>query len=143
MALPNSDTSARTRTAAAVDWDSWVASIERKRKQFARFPLPRQWLVSLTLASFHLDDIEVTQAEVFAATARGTRRRAFRSRQAQRVRNHLAIQQSIEGNLRRSSTLSVDDAIRWYTAISSGLCTAPVDGASLGRLERTLSWSAP
>ncbi len=94
--------------------------------------------MSLTLASFKLEGMEITEPEVAVATAHGAARRAFRSRQAQRVRNHVAILHCLESMLRKSLPLTLDVVVRWYTNVSSGLCTTGLNGPTLDRLDRVV-----
>jgi hypothetical protein len=127
-----------TRTRQIVDWSAWLRFTERKLAQLNRFPLPRHYLASLTLASFTLDGMEISEPEVAVATAHGAARRAFRSRQAQRVRNHVAILHCLESMLRKQLPLTLDATLRWYTNVSSGLCTTALSAPTLDRLDRVV-----
>src|SRR5687768_2519832 len=70
-----------------------------------------------------------------AALARGGAARAFRSRQQQRVRNHVAILRHLESLLRRGGTLKSPDVVRWYTSVACGLSTTQLDEPTTARLD--------
>jgi hypothetical protein len=72
---------------------------------------------------------------VAKALAVGSAGRAFRSRSAQRIRNHVAILRSIDQALRIGQPLRSSAVLRWYTSISSGLSTTALDAATMTRLD--------
>jgi hypothetical protein len=113
-----------------VDWPRWLRGIERKRRALAAKPpfhdsLTRQ----ATLNSFKLEGIEATDADMEEAVTPTRNRRLFRSRQRQRVRNHLAIL------LLKRQPLKAAHVLRWYTVISSGLSTASLALPGMIRIE--------
>jgi hypothetical protein len=124
-----------------IDWTDWVGRIERKRTSLAHRReasargLPGDFFTAVTYASFKLDEIEVTEAQIAAAAERGRTGRAIRSRLAQRIRNHIAILRHIESSLRNGATLVSETVIRWYTSISCGLSNSPLDDATAQRLD--------
>lgn len=123
-----------------LDWPAWLALIERKRRLLQRRPagepagLPGQYFVLATYSSFRLDGLAVSEREVVEALSRGRAQRAFRSRAAQRVRNHVAILHSIETSLRLGQALKTTAVVRWYTSISSGLSITGLGDEKLTRL---------
>jgi hypothetical protein len=131
-----------------VDWSAFLRRVERKRRRFGRLPdgegaaaavIPADYFVRATLASFRLDGLEASEAEVREALAHGAEGPfLLRSRQAQRLRNHAAILHHIESNLRDGSTLTPDDVVRWYTAVSAGLSTTGLGEATVGRLDEVV-----
>ena len=126
---------------AAVDWKLWTRALERKRRAWVRGRrggrrLSRAYLAHVTRVSFEMDGMQVTEADGAAALSRGSAGRAFRSRQAQRLRNHVAILRRIETALRRGQTITAAVALRWYTSIASGLPISQVGEQTVSRLER-------
>jgi hypothetical protein len=126
---------------SGLDWPAWLALIERKRRLFQRnqnlnpAPLPAQYFVLATHSSFALEGIELTAEQVQDSISHGPAQRKFRSRAAQRVRNHVAILHGIENALRVGEPLKTSAVVRWYTSISSGLSTAGLGAAVMTRLE--------
>src|SRR5258708_1566286 len=76
--------------AAEIDWDKWARHIESRRRRldkvhpFDGILTSREYLAEATYISFKLEGLDTDEADVAAALATGRRRRAFRSRQAQR-----------------------------------------------------------
>jgi hypothetical protein len=105
-------------------------------------PLPPDYYVRATFASFRLDGMEPSEAEVREALAHGGHgdgdRPVLRSRQAQRLRNHAAILHHLEGDLRAGLPLTTDGVVRWYTGVSAGLSTTSLDRATGERLEEVV-----
>lgn len=124
--------------AMTVDWTRWLRSIERKRRLLARAVTTQaRRLVyrEATRSSFLLEGIDLSDADLDDALAAQKRTRAFRSRQRQRVRNHLAILTCIERSLRRRDPLRPHQVVRWYTSISSGLSTQSLDSPGMDRID--------
>jgi hypothetical protein len=126
------------------DWTTWMRLIERKRRMLERlFPdrspleqsiFPRPLLGRLTSVSFRLDGMEVTETQVMSAMEATPVRRPFRSRLSQRLRNHLAILRAIQRSLAAGKSLKTAVVVRWYTSLSSGLCTSALDEPTMDRL---------
>lgn len=94
------------------------------------------YYLAATDASFRLEGLNLPAGDVADALARGgAAARAFRSRQQQRVRNHVAILRHLEHLLRRGATLRSADVVRWYTSIACGLSTTRLDEPTTSRLE--------
>ena len=115
----------RPRAAAAIDWPHWTRLIDRKRRHLV---MPRIWPGWVyregTRASFRLEGIDVTEADVAAAVMA----RPFRSRPAGRLRAHLAILRRLDRWRGRRPGLTTVDVLGWYAAVSAGLGTAgPTD----------------
>jgi hypothetical protein len=137
--------------AAAIDWPEWLRATERKRRQVARndggpsaggaAPAPAAcpcwpgYFEAATDASFRLDGLVLPPDDLAAALARGSAGKAFRSRQQQRARNHVAILRSLEKLLRTGGSLKPGDVVRWYTSIACGLSTTRLDEPTTARLE--------
>lgn len=127
-----------------IDWDDWLRTVERRRRALARNgtgndghslpPLPGDFYVAATRASFQIDGLSATAAELTAALAPGAAGKACRSRQSQRIRNHVAVLRHAQLLLRRGQPLHPDDIVRWYTAISCGLSTSALDDSTRNRL---------
>ncbi len=126
------------------DWIAWVRIVERKRRLLRRRTSRRSPLVSdeffgrMTYASFRLEGLDVREADVVEALARGPARRAFRSRLAQRIRNHVAILYYVQGLLRRGEQIKPLMVIRWYTSVSSGLSTTLLDASATNRIDQVV-----
>jgi len=131
--VPQSKNSA---PAGESDWAEWTRRIERKRKLLPASVIiaPPEFFPHATFVSFRMDGLEVTEQETVAALARGAAGRQFRSRQSQRLRNHVAILKDIERSLKRGRAIHVSDVIRWYTSISCGLSTSTLSDAAVLRL---------
>jgi hypothetical protein len=138
---------------ARVDWKAWLRALERKRRLLARRNdepgdvqcLPhylgtedRQYLARVTRVSFEMDGIESADHELSEALAPGANRKPFRSRQAQRLRNHIAILRRIGLLMRHCQPLDPGIVVRWYTSISCGLSSAQLDEPTLSRLARVV-----
>lgn len=127
--------------AAAVDWPHWLRLTERKRRLAARCPLDAlrafqaRYYLAATDASFRLEGMDLPPGDLAAALSRGGAARAFRSRQQQRARNHVAILRHLESLLRRGGTLKAPDVIRWYTSVACGLSTTRLDEPTAARLD--------
>jgi hypothetical protein len=136
-----------------VDWKAWLRSLERKRRLLVRRSdghhdepaLPhyievgdRRYLARVTRVSFEMDGIESADHELTEALAPGAARKPFRSRQAQRLRNHIAILRRIGLLMRRCQPLDPRIVVRWYTSISCGLSSAQLDEPTLLRLTRVV-----
>ena len=126
---------------AAFDWAHWLRTTERRRRLVARAD-PRQfkafwsgYVLAATDASFRLEGLDLSRADLAAALDPAGRARAFRSRQQQRVRNHVAILRHLETLLRRGGTLKSADVVRWYTSVASGLSTTQFDEPTAARLD--------
>lgn len=134
-------------TPASVDWPNWLRRIERRRRQLDRLyaslgrppALPPSYLADATRASFRLEGLGTTDDELTAALAPGAAAgRAFRPRQAQRLRNHVAILRHLEKQLARGDPLKPADVVRWYTSLACGLSVARLDGPTLARVEQVV-----
>jgi hypothetical protein len=130
--------------AVVPDWTVWLRLIERKRRLMARLwpfgrPFPLSFLIRLTVSSFNLDGMRVTDAQAAEALAKTPQHHPFRSRLSQRVRNHLAILRSIQRLLARGQSLTVGAVVRWYTSISCGLCTSRLDEPTMDRISAVVS----
>lgn len=128
---------------STLDWPAWVALIERQRRAISRdgspfFP-PQDYFVRATCVSFQLDGIATTEQEVIDALTPGTAQRKFRSRAAQRVRNHVGILLGIERAIRLGISLKVSAVLRWYTSISSGLAAAMPTADRMSRVEQIVN----
>jgi hypothetical protein len=127
-----------------IDWPRWLRVIQRKRRMAARANSPRpanlpaEYFAVNTLSSFQLERISLDQDEIAAAISHGWSARGFRSRTAQRIRNHVAILRRIESSLRAGATLTSQTVLRWYTSISCGLSLAALDESNLLRLENVV-----
>lgn len=126
-----------------LDWPLWLQLIERKRRILQRHQTlgggsttPIAYLIRATCSNFKLDGIVITEDEVNAALARNTAGRKFRSRTAQRIRNHIAILHSIENAVRIGQPLKSGAVVRWYTSISSGLSMTPLSEERMTRLDQ-------
>jgi len=141
------------QTFGRVDWKAWLRSLERKRRILARRKnervefqgLPqylgiedRQYLARVTRLSFEMDGIESGDHELTEALAPGAAGKPFRSRQAQRLRNHIAILRRIGLLMRHCQPLDPAIVVRWYTSISCGLSSAQLDEPTLSRLTRVV-----
>jgi hypothetical protein len=142
---PLDPTTAPHRSPVPIDWKCWARGIERKRKALdrlgagngnGRHGVWRFYLARVTRASFQLDGIDLPERAAADALAVGAAGRVCRSRQGQRLRNHVAILRRIGGMVRHGQPLSGGAVVRWYTSISCGLSSARLDGESLARLER-------
>jgi hypothetical protein len=130
---------------AAKDWALWLRLVERKRRLLARIVsrsgqrLPREFLARITFSSFRLEGLDVTESQVMdAILPGGLARRDFRTRQTQRLRNHVALLHRIESALRIGESLKIQTAVRWYTSISCGLSTTSLDETAMDRLDQTV-----
>jgi hypothetical protein len=147
---PGSAAASRPAAGAApppgdIDWPAWSRNTERKRRLAARqegsaspaapAPLPLGYFLAATDASFRLDGLDLPRRDVEAALARGWGARAFRPRQQQRVRNHVAILHRIERLLRRGESLKSAEVVRWYTSVACGLSTTQLDEPMTVRLD--------
>jgi hypothetical protein len=127
-------------TAAEIDWDKWSRHVESRRRRLGKrhpFDGPlttREYLAEATYVSFRLDGLDVAETEVSAALATGLQRRVIRSRQGQRIRNHVAVLREIDGQVLNSETLTPEAYVRWYASISSGLCSADLGDTATARL---------
>ncbi len=138
----------------------------RKRLPRAMSGAPRvpiELLAASTIASFRLDGMDITDMEIAGALSRlgpvgagaaldvsplapkpaGTRRPVLRrpglrTRQGQRLRNHISILLQIEKSLRRGEPFKTPAVIRWYTSISSGLSTAALSDGAINRIDAAL-----
>ena len=133
---------ARGTAPAAVDWAQWLRVAERGRRLAARRGgrAAKQFWADYYLAapdaSFRLEGLDLPPADLAAALARGGGAvRAFRSRQQQRVRNHVAILRRLDTLLRRGDALRPPEVVRWYTSIACGLSTTRLDEPTAARLE--------
>jgi hypothetical protein len=121
-----------------VAFDRWARSIERKRRllwreQWSAGRRPSKcwptWLAcAATRASFGLEGIAVTDADLAEALIPG---RALRSRRARRLRRHLAIFRAMD---RRPCPLTPQAVVRWYTSVADGLSVAAITPAAADRL---------
>jgi hypothetical protein len=125
----------------STDWRLWLRTTERKRRLLARLdghalrPFWDAYFVRATDASFRLDGLTVSEADLTGALAPGWGRRSLGARQQQRVRNHVAILRSVERMLARGHVLKPDDVVRWYTSVACGLSTTRLDEAAASRLD--------
>ncbi len=129
------------RAAGSFDWPQWLRQTERRRRLANRaHPASAAafwtgYYLAATEASFRLDGLDLPPGDLAAALARGGAAQVFRSRQQQRVRNHVAILRHVEALLRRGGTLKAGDVVRWYTSIACGLSTTQLDEPTLSRLD--------
>jgi hypothetical protein len=133
----------RPAAVIAPDWMAWLRLIERKQRMLARLSpssngFPAQLLGRLTTASFRLEGLDVSDAQVAAALSAAPGRRPFRSRLSQRLRNHVAILRGIQRLVHRGESLKVRSVVRWYTSVSCGLSTASLDDSTMARLDATV-----
>jgi hypothetical protein len=123
---------------ADVDWPAWLRRADRKRRLALRPhgapSIPPDYFLSATYSSFALADMNIAPDQVTEAVEASSSRRTFRSRQNQRIRNHIAILHQVETLLQFRRHLSVDTIVRWYTSLSCGLSTYPLDPAVVCRL---------
>ena len=129
------------RMGLRIDWPRWLRVIQRKRRMASRpnSPTPpAEYFAANTVSSFQLEGISLDHDEVAAAISHGWSGRGFRSRTAQRVRNHVAILRRIESSLRAGASLTSQTVLRWYTSISCGLSLASLDESNLIRLENVV-----
>jgi hypothetical protein len=129
--------------APPVDWTVWLRLIERKRRMLSRLSqstmqLPRSLLARMTVVSFRMDDLPVTDAMATDAISGVPGHRPFRSRLTQRLRNHVAILRSVQRSLISGATLKVPSVVRWYTSLSCGLSTTRLDEATMDRLHTVI-----
>lgn len=126
------------------EWSAKLDSLEHKRrllqKKLGDGPVwpPESYFVLATCLSFGLEGIELSEREVLEAMNQGPMQRRFRSRKAQRIRNHLAILHGIEAALRQDSPLKISTVLRWYTMIGSGLSTTELSSQKIQRLEQAV-----
>ncbi|HVT89349.1 MAG TPA: hypothetical protein VHD56_10885 [Tepidisphaeraceae bacterium] len=127
---------------SSLDWPAWVNLIERQRRlaqrNGARAPLPDDYFIRATCASFGLDGIISSEQEVIDALTRSPSQRKLRSRSAQRIRNHIAILQSVEKALRLGYPLKSANVIRWYTSIGGGLSNTELSAERIDRLSQII-----
>jgi hypothetical protein len=135
----------------AAKWTTWLRSVERWRRQTAaanhgngngngngsrpRIVIPIDYLAAITVASFQLDGHDVSNDHLMHALAHGVDRRQIRSRQSQRIRNHLAILRRITAGQRPGRDLRAAAVVRWYTSVSCGLSTTALDDTRLSRID--------
>lgn len=121
------------------DWAALLRKLDQHRS-VDRSTLRRldrlEVLGRLSWISFRLEGLEVQEPEVVEALLRGGLRGEMRPRQAQRLRNHVAILLGIEAALARQLLLTPQEVLRWYTLISAGLSTASLTDAAMRRLEQ-------
>ena len=114
-----------------IDWSRVTRSIDRKRR-LLRGPLPGplpDWAYrETTLASFGLEGMDVSRTEIDDALTPTRHGRAFRSRQRQRLRNHIAILRMTDRCAMANAPLKAENLLRWYTSVSSGLSTCDLAG---------------
>src|SRR5688500_7087769 len=136
------------RPPAPADLKRLLRALERKRRLHTRAPSePRagrsaplpDFYQRATFASFRLDGLDVSAAEVCKALAHGAAARACRPVSAQRVRNHVAILRHIERLLRSGRPLGGRAVIRWYTSVACGLSGGWIDDHTPYRLEQIVS----
>lgn len=125
---------------ASIDWARALRAIERRRRQVARAglsftaPRPRAHLAAATYSSFRIDGLDLSMVEVNSALSHGAQRKVLRSRQGQRIRNHVAILHCIAKSIRQNEPLRTTAVVRWYTSISNGLSTACLNDSTMSRL---------
>jgi hypothetical protein len=124
-----------------IDWDKWSRHVESRRRRLGkRHPFDdgplasRAYLAEATYVSFQLEGLDVTETEVSSALATGGERRVIRSRQGQRIRNHVAVLREIDAQVMASQPLTPEAYVRWYASISSGLCSADLGDTATARL---------
>ena len=140
---PSSD-----RAPAPADFKRLLRALERKRRLQSRAltearagrraPLP-DFYERATFASFRLDGLDVSAAEVCKALAHGAAARACRPVSAQRIRNHVAILRHIERLIRSGRPLGGRTVIRGYTSVACGLSGGWIDDHTPHRLEQIVS----
>lgn len=125
---------------ASLDWPAWMALFERHRRQIARDnsapTIGVSFAVEATCSSFKLEGIQCTEQEVIDAVTPNAAQRKFRSRTAQRIRNHVAILHSIDYALRLSMPLKTAAVLRWYTSVACGLSTSSLVADKMIRLDQ-------
>jgi hypothetical protein len=134
----------RGLTASEIDWDKWSRHIESRRRRVVKIHATesvfgtRAYLAEATYVSFKLEGLDVSETAVTTALATGLTRRLFRSRQAQRVRNHVASLRAIDTLIDAAAPLTPAIFTRWYTSISCGLCPADLAEAASSRLTENI-----
>jgi hypothetical protein len=139
----------RSRSGSPADWPSLLRRVERKRRLAARSQRGAtadptvDYYARATYVSFVLDGLDVDESDVRDALGHGSQaavavRPLLRSRQDQRLRNHAAILHHVENNVRQGVPLTMDNALRWYTAISAGLSTTDLSQVNNGRLDEVV-----
>ena len=130
----------RGMTASEIDWDKWSRHVDTRRRRLGKLhPFDglfstRNYLATATYASFRLEGLEISETEMTSALAIGPARRPFRSRQAQRIRNHVVALRQIDAQVISGEPLIPQKFIRWYTSISCGLCPGDLADAAQERL---------
>jgi hypothetical protein len=124
-------------------------SLERHRRALRRRPSaarvalpPPDYFERATLASFRLDGLTLTAADVAQALSRGgasRSARACRTTTARRVRNHVAILKHLERALHRGRLITAGDVLRWYTSVAGGLSAGAVDDQTAARVAHVVS----
>ena len=132
---------ARTKAAGISSDDGEVAAlvwqIERLRKH--KLNERREDLALLgkmTLMSLRLDGVEVGEADVVEALLKGGVRGDLRSRRAQLIRNHVAIQLHIERCIGKAVPLKASAFLGWYALLCSGRPAAGIGAFGMARIEQ-------
>lgn len=89
----------------------------------------------VTLVSFRLERMRIGEAEVVECLLKGGVRGDLRSRQAQMVRNHVAILRHIELCLARASSVEPSVVLGWYASLCGGLAATGLDALGMRRLD--------
>ena len=137
----------RASSSIRIDWKGWFRSLERKRALLGRWLekkcdaethqihiASRSYLARVSQVSFELDGIRLDDRELLEAIADGAAHKPVRPRQAQRLRNHVAILRRIGRLPHGAQPLETVTVVRWYTSISCGLSNAFLGAAALNRL---------
>lgn len=113
-----------------------IRDIERHRAEIVGGPWAATNLESagrIAMASLQLEGMNIAEADVVEALLKNGVRGDLRSRQAQLIRNHVAIQLRIELSLRRGEPLKPAMVLGWYISLCTGL---PLGGLPLHRMRR-------
>lgn len=90
----------------------------------------------MAMASLRMDGLQIEESDVVEALLKGGVRGDLRSRRAQFIRNHVAIQLRIERCIRNAAPLRPSDVLTWYALLCSGRPATGIDAAGLARLEQ-------
>lgn len=112
-----------------------LATIDRARGRVPRtaWVMPRPFLVDATHASFAIEGIHASLEQVARAVGHQQRVRAFRSPLTHRIRAHASILRCCERLIATGRPLRVDHVVRWYTGLSAGVTSTPVESSDVRR----------
>lgn len=89
----------------------------------------------IAMASLRLEGIPLAEADVVETLLKSGVRGDLRNRQAQMIRNHVAIQLHIERCLKKRCLLKPAMVLGWYSSLSAGLPMVSLDAGRMRRLE--------